>query len=123
MKKISYLKYEIGISYIAENELFKVQKRSVFITLQKSSCSLYTLDLTTRLKTFTLIEMLRWLQVAPSHIKAVNASENLPNEIRKIIYSLYRAKEITKKVYNDIMNSIKVYAIINNQYYIYGFRE
>ena len=35
-----------------------------------------------------------------------NASENLLNEIRQIIYSLYRAKEITKKVYNNIMNLI-----------------
>ena len=30
------------------------------------------------------------------------------NEIRQIICSLYRAREITKKVYNNIMNSIKL---------------
>ena len=30
-------------------------------------------------------------------VKAGNTSENLLNEIRKIIYFLYRAKEITKK--------------------------
>ena len=30
------------------------------------------------------------------------------NEIRQIIYSLHQAKEITKKVYNNIMNSIKL---------------
>ena len=35
-------------------------------------------------------------------------SESLLNEVRQIIYSLYRAKNITKKVYNNIMNSIKV---------------
>ena len=39
---------------------------------------------------------------------AGNTSENLPNEIRQIIYSLYRAKGITKKVYNNIMNTVKV---------------
>ena len=33
---------------------------------------------------------------------------DLLNQIRQIIYSLYPAKEITKKVYNDIMNSVKV---------------
>ena len=38
--------------------------------------------------------------------KADNTSENLLNETRQIIYSLYQAKEITKKVYNSIMNSI-----------------
>ena len=36
-------------------------------------------------------------------------SENLLNEIRPIKYSLYWAKEITKKVYNDIMSSITLY--------------
>ena len=41
-------------------------------------------------------------------IKAGNTSENLLNEIRQIIYSLYQAKEITKKVYKNIMNSIKL---------------
>ena len=41
-------------------------------------------------------------------VKAGNASENLPNEIRQAIYSLYLAIEITKKVCNNIMNSIKL---------------
>ena len=39
---------------------------------------------------------------------AGNTSENLLNEIRQIIYSLYQEKGITKKVYNNIMNSIKL---------------
>ena len=41
-------------------------------------------------------------------LKAGNTSENLPKEIKQITCSLYRAKEITKKVYNNIMNSLKV---------------
>ena len=40
--------------------------------------------------------------------KAGDTSENLLKEIRQIIYSLCREKEITKKVYNSIMNSIKL---------------
>ena len=39
-------------------------------------------------------------------IKAGNISENLLNEIRQVIYSLYRAKKTTKKLYNNIRNSI-----------------
>ena len=35
--------------------------------------------------------------------KVGNTSENLLNEIRQIIYFLYRAKEITKKVCIDII--------------------
>ena len=40
--------------------------------------------------------------------KVGNISENLLNEIRQIIYFLYRAKEITKKVCIDIINSFKL---------------
>ena len=59
-------------------------------------------------KILTPKQMLQRLPIALAQVKASNTSENLLNEIRKIIYSLYRAKEITKKVYNNIMNSIKV---------------
>ena len=50
-------------------------------------------------------QMLRRLPTVLAQ-KADNTSENLLNETRQIIYSLYQAKEITKKVYNSIMNSI-----------------
>ena len=46
--------------------------------------------------------------MALAQIKEGNISENLLNEIRQIKCNLYRAKEITKKVYNNIMNSIKL---------------
>ena len=47
------------------------------------------------------------MPIVLAQVKAGITSDNLINEIRQIIYSLYRAKEITKKVYNNIMNSIK----------------
>ena len=37
-------------------------------------------------------------------VKAGNSSENVRNQILQIIYSLYRKKEITNKVYNNMMN-------------------
>ena len=61
------------------------------------------------LKILTPRQMLQRLPMAPAQVKAGTPSETLLNEIRKIIYSLYRAKEITRKVYNNIINSIKVY--------------
>ena len=60
------------------------------------------------LKILTPNQMLKRLPIAFAQIKAGNNSENLLNEIRQIVYSLYRSKEITKKVYNNIINSIKV---------------
>ena len=56
------------------------------------------------LKILTPKQMLQRLPIALAQVKAGNASENLLNEIRQTIYSLHRAKEITKKVYNNIMN-------------------
>ena len=61
-----------------------------------------------RLKILTLNQMLKRLPIALAQVKAGNNSESLLNEIRQIVYSLYRSKEITKKVYNNIINSIKV---------------
>ena len=52
--------------------------------------------------------MFQRLPIALTQVKAGNTSENLLNKIRQIIYSLYWAKETTKKVYNNIMNSIKL---------------
>ena len=60
------------------------------------------------LKILTPNQMLKRLPIALAQVKAGNNSENLLNEIRQIVYSLYRSKEITKKVYNNIINSIKL---------------
>ena len=60
------------------------------------------------LKILTPNQMLKRLPIALAQIKAGNNSESLLNEIRQIVYSLYQSKEITKKVYNNIINSIKV---------------
>ena len=58
------------------------------------------------LKILTPKQMLQRLPIALAQVKAVNNSENLLNEIRQIVYSLYQSKEITKKVYNNLMKSL-----------------
>ena len=52
--------------------------------------------------------MLQRLPEALARVLAGNISDNLLNEIGKIIYSLFQTKEINKKVYNNIMTSIKL---------------
>ena len=54
-------------------------------------------------------QILQRFPIALAQVKAGNSSENLLNKIHQIIYSLYRAKEITKKIYKGI---------IQNEYYI-----
>ena len=60
------------------------------------------------LKILTLKQMLQRLLIALAQVKAGNNSESLLNEIRQIVYSLYQSKQITKKVYNNIIKSINV---------------
>ena len=59
------------------------------------------------LKILTPKQMLQRLPIALAQIKTGNNSESLSNEIRQIVYYLYQSKEITKKVYNNIIKSIK----------------
>ena len=51
--------------------------------------------------------MLQILPIALAQVKRDNNLESLLNEIRQIVYSLYQSKQITKKVYNNIINSIR----------------
>ena len=60
-----------------------------------------------RLEILTAKQMLQRLPIALAQIKVGNNSENLVNETRQIVYSLYQSKEITKKLYNNIIKSIK----------------
>ena len=59
-------------------------------------------------KILTPKQMLQRLPIALAQIKAGNNSQSLLIEINQIVYSLYQPKEITKKVYNNIIKSIKV---------------
>ena len=51
----------------------------------------------TGLKILAPKQMLQRLPKALAQVKAGNNSERLLNEIRKIVYSLYQSKQITKK--------------------------
>ena len=61
----------------------------------------------TGLKILSPKQMLQRLPIALAQVKAGNNSERLLNEIRQIVCSLYQSKQITKKLYNNIINSIQ----------------
>ena len=60
----------------------------------------------TGLKILTPKQILQRLPITLAQVKAGNNSESLLNEIRQIVYSLHQSKEITQKVYNNIIKSI-----------------
>ena len=59
------------------------------------------------LQTLTPKQMLQRLPIALAQVKTGNNLESLLNEIRQIVYSLYQPKQITKRVYNHIIESIQ----------------
>ena len=48
--------------------------------------------------------MLSKLPVALAQLKTGNNSEKLKNEIRQLLYSLYRSKKLTKNIYKSLVN-------------------
>ena len=61
----------------------------------------------TGLKILNDKQMLNRLPILLAQIQAGNNSIKLKNEIRQILYSLYRSKVLTKTVYNNLIKSIR----------------
>ena len=59
-----------------------------------------------RLKILTPDQMLSRLPSTLAQLKVGNNFEKLKNEIRQILYSLYQSKNLTKKIYNHLINVI-----------------
>ena len=58
------------------------------------------------IKILTPSQMLSTLKISLAQLEAANNSEKLKNEIRQLLYSLYRSKNINKQVYGNLMKPI-----------------
>ena len=58
------------------------------------------------LKILSKQQMLSRLPILLAEIQAGNNSKSLKNELRQLIYSLYRSKKLTKTVYNNLIKAI-----------------
>ena len=83
---------------VFESKIFLTKSKSVGI-LNPDHC---------KLKVLTPKQMLQRLPIALALVKSGNNSESLLNQIRQIVCSLYQSKQITKKVYNNIIKSINI---------------
>ena len=70
-----------------ESKIFSIKSKGVGILNLNHS----------KLKILTPKQMLQRLQIALAQVKEGNNLENLLNEIKQIVYSLYQSKQITKK--------------------------
>ena len=60
-----------------------------------------------RLKVLTPNKLLTRLPLFLAQIKAGSNSYKLKNEIRQILYLLHQHNKITKKIYNNLIKSLK----------------
>ena len=104
------------VSYAFKSRIFPLQPTKRSGNLGMSDHVAEVSD-SSHLKILTPKQMLQRLAITLAQVKAGNISKNLLNQICQIIYSLYRAKDIHKKLRNNIM--IKL--IKQNGYYIYEF--
>ena len=58
------------------------------------------------LKILTPSQKLSRLPISLAQLKAGNNSEKLKNEIRQLLYSLYRLKKLTKQIYKSLVDII-----------------
>ena len=79
-------------------DIFKELERSIFGYEELSGSGL---------KILTNKQMLNRLLILLVQIQAGNNSNELKNEARQILYSLYRLKELTKTVYNNLIKAIR----------------
>ena len=50
--------------------------------------------------------MLALLSILLAQVEAGNNSQKLKNEIRQLLYSLYRSKKMNKTVYKNLMETV-----------------
>ena len=58
------------------------------------------------LKILTPNQIFSRLPISLAQLQAGNNSEKIKNEIRQLLYSLYCSKNVTKQVYNNLINYI-----------------
>ena len=59
-----------------------------------------------RLKILTPNQVLSRLSITLARLQPGNNSERLKNEIRQLLYSLYRSKKLTKTIYKHLIETI-----------------
>ena len=59
------------------------------------------------LKMLTPNQMLSRLPISLAQLKSGNNSEKRKNEVRQIVYSLYRSEKLTKHIYKSLVDNIE----------------
>ena len=117
--------YNKFIDNVVKFEYYKSKKKDGSVSTNQNKMRRYARDLKTivhlyniksgsdtskkgeALKILNNKQMLNRLPVLLAQIEAGNNSIKLKNELRQILYSLYRSKVLNKTVYNNLIKSIR----------------
>ena len=108
--KFEYYKSEKEPGSVSPNQ----KKMRRYVKGLKDTADLYNINLDSDaskkgegLKILTNKQILNSLPILLAQIQAGHNSKSLKNELRQILYSLYRSKVLTKTEYNNLIKSIR----------------
>ena len=92
---------------VSENRKFKIEEKEKIIDIVERILCYNQLNQSGQgLTILTPNQMLSRLTISLAQLKAGNNPEKLKNEIRQLLYSLYRSKKLTKKLYKSLIDII-----------------
>ena len=95
------------IKNVPENKTFEIEENEKIVDIVERILELNSeKQLGLGLKILTPKQMLGRLPISLAQLKAGNNSEKLKNEIRKLLYALYRSKKLTKQLYKSLIDII-----------------
>ena len=95
------------IDYVPKDKTYKVEASEKIISIVECILEFnYKNQERKGLKILTPSQMLSGLPISLVQLKAGNNSEKLKNEIRQLLYSLYRSKKLTTNIYKSLINII-----------------
>ena len=95
------------IENLPENKRVKIENNEKIINIVERILYFNQLDQSGEvLKILTPNQMLSRLPISLVRLNAGNNSEKLKNEIRQLLYSLYRSKKLAKQLYKSLIDII-----------------
>ena len=104
--KLALDKMKKIIKNVSENRKFMIEENEKIIDIVERILYFNQQDQSGQgLKILTPNQMLSRLPISLAQWKAGKNSEKRMNEIRQLLYSLYRSKKLPKNVYNNLINA------------------
>ena len=96
-----------SLKIVSKNRTFMIEENEKIINIVDGILYFNQLNQPGQgLKILTTNPMFSRLPISLAQLKVENNSEKLKNEIRKLLYSFYRSKKLTKKLYKSLVDII-----------------